>query len=58
MLNSLFLDTGYVIALVNRNDQYYEQASELSHKYEDYLLVTTDAILLEVSNALVKKYKK
>jgi predicted nucleic acid-binding protein len=47
MSNPIFVDTGYVIALINQNDQHHQQALQLSEKYERYPLVTTDAILLE-----------
>ena len=52
MSNSLFVDTGYIIALINSTDQYYQKALELSKKYEGYPIITTDAILLEIGNAL------
>jgi uncharacterized protein len=52
MSNPLFVDTGYVIALVNSQDQYHQQAMQLSEKYEGYGVITTDAILLEIGNAL------
>lgn len=42
----------YVVALVNENDEYHEQASELSDKYEHSSFVTTEAVLLEIANAL------
>ena len=52
MSERLFVDTGYIIALTNENDHYHQQALALSEKYEGYRLVTTDAVLLEVGNAL------
>jgi predicted nucleic acid-binding protein len=52
MLKPLFVDTGYVIALINQNDQYHHQAQRLAEQYEGYPLVTTDAVLLEIGNAL------
>jgi predicted nucleic acid-binding protein len=53
----IFLDTLFVIALVNRRDQYHQQASELSEQFEGYPCLTTDAVLLEIGNALAKGYK-
>ncbi len=53
MSKALFVDTGYVIALINENDQHHEEALALAHKYENAKLITTDAILLEIGNALV-----
>lgn len=52
MLKPLFIDTGYVIALINQNDQYHQQAQQLAEQYEGCPLVTTDAVLLEIGNAL------
>lgn len=52
MSEPLFVDTGYIIALINENDRYHRQALALSEKYDGHRLVTTDAVLLEVGNAL------
>jgi predicted nucleic acid-binding protein len=52
MPEPLFVDTGYIIALINENDHYHRQALTLSEKYDAHRLVTTDAVLLEVGNAL------
>lgn len=52
MLNPMFVDTGYAIALINQNDQHHQQALQLSEKYEGYPVITTDAVLLEIGNAL------
>ena len=57
-MNQIFVDTGFIIALVNKRDQYHQQAVELANRYSDYPLITTDAILLEVGNALVRNYKR
>ncbi|MBC6418992.1 MAG: type II toxin-antitoxin system VapC family toxin [Prochloron sp. SP5CPC1] len=58
MSSPLFVDTGYIIALINKNDQYHEQAVELSGLYENFPLVTTEAILLEVGNALSRRHRR
>jgi len=34
MADSLFIDTMYVIALINENDEYHEKAVELSEIYD------------------------
>ena len=57
MPNRIFIDTSFVIALINQNDQYHRIAQDLSESYIDTRLVTTDAVLLEIGNALSKKYK-
>jgi len=43
-----------VIALINQADQYHTQALQLATTYQDYPLVTTDAVLLEIGNALAR----
>lgn len=57
MATKIFVDTGYVIALINQRDQYHEQALRLADEYEDQPLLTTDSILLEIGNALTRGYK-
>ena len=57
MINKIFVDTLFVVALINQRDQYHQQASELADSLETYPLITTDAVLLEVGNALARNYK-
>lgn len=52
MPEPLFVDTGYVIALINEHDNHHAHALRWADRYEGYPLVTTDAVLLEVGNAL------
>lgn len=52
-----FTDTLFIIALINRRDQYHEQADELSLLYDGQPLLTTDAVLLEVGNAMARAFK-
>lgn len=52
-----FVDTSFVVALVNKNDQYHNQAIDLASRFDKRSLVTTDAILLEVGNALARNFK-
>lgn len=58
MATRTFLDTLFVIALLNQRDQYHERAAELAIRYEGTQFLTTDAVLLEIGNALAKKYKQ
>jgi uncharacterized protein len=53
-----FLDTSYVIALSATKDQYHHQAELISRKIESEqaTLITTEAILLEIGNALAKRH--
>ena len=54
----IFLDTLFVVGLVNRRDQYHRQAIELSEQLEGSSFLTTDVVLLEIGNALAKGYKQ
>ncbi|MSP12567.1 MAG: PIN domain-containing protein [Chloroflexi bacterium] len=53
----IFVDTSFVIALINERDQYHAQALELADKVDGQSLLITDAVLLEVGNALARSYK-
>jgi hypothetical protein len=53
-----FVDTSFVIALINERDQYYLAAQELVDLYDEELLVTSEGVLFEVANALSRAYKK
>ncbi len=57
-MNSIFVDTLFIIALVNPRDQYHESALQLSQVYESYPVLMTDCVFLEVGNALARKFKK
>ncbi len=57
MSNKIFVDTLFLVALINRRDQYHQQARELADRFNGYPLLTTDAILLEFGNALARNYK-
>ncbi len=58
MPNRIFVDTSFVLALINERDQYHDQAEHLSHKFENSSLITTDAVLLEIGNALAKDFRE
>jgi predicted nucleic acid-binding protein len=58
MLNRIFVDTLFVIALVNRRDQYHQQAIEASKQCEGSPFLITDVVLLEIGNALARRYRK
>ena len=57
-MNRIFIDTSFVVALVNEKDQHHARASELSETFDGQPLITTDAVLLEVGNALARSFKK
>jgi uncharacterized protein len=52
-----FVDTLFVVALINQRDQYHNRAVELANQYEGHAFLITDAVLLEIGNALARNYK-
>jgi len=56
-LAEAFIDTSFVVALVNQRDQYHAQALELARRFDKRSLLTTDAVLLEIGNALARNFK-
>ncbi|MTJ07239.1 MULTISPECIES: type II toxin-antitoxin system VapC family toxin [unclassified Anabaena] len=56
--NRYFLDTSFIIALINQRDQYHQIANDLANYYDDSFLVTSDAIILEIANGLSRNYKQ
>lgn len=48
-----FIDTGYILALVNTTDQYHSQAQVAAFTVQPPFL-TTEAVLLEIGNALAR----
>lgn len=53
----IFIDTWFIVALINKRDQYHQKALALAEKFENYPLITTDAILLEIGNGLSSNYR-
>ncbi len=51
------MDTFFVIALINQRDAYHAQALQLADEIEGQPLVITDAVLLEIGNALARGFK-
>ncbi len=58
MADQIFVDTAYVLALVNEHDQFHERAQEIADLFEGQKLLITDAILLEIGNALSRGFKE
>jgi predicted nucleic acid-binding protein len=56
-LADVFVDTSFVVALVNQRDQHHLKALDLSSQFEQRHLLTTDAVLLEIGNALAKNFR-
>jgi predicted nucleic acid-binding protein len=57
VFHQIFVDTSYVIGLINERDNYHDLALKLADVYEGYPLVISEAILLEIGNALSRRYK-
>jgi len=53
-----FVDTQFVVALVNRRDQHHPKAVELSRAFTGKPLITTELILLEIGDALASHYRR
>jgi uncharacterized protein len=53
---AVFIDTGYLVALLNRADALHSQARTLAATWRegDHSAVTTDAVLLEFANFFAK----
>lgn len=58
MPEQILVDTAYVLALVNERDQYHARAQELADLFEGHDLLITDAVLLEIGNALARGFKE
>jgi len=54
----IFVDTLFVVAQISQRDQHHKKASELAEQFDGYPLLVTDAVLLEIGNALARNYKK
>ncbi|MEP6924210.1 MAG: PIN domain-containing protein [Pyrinomonadaceae bacterium] len=57
-MTKTFVDTSYIVGLVNERDENHEKANNLVEQYDKKPLLVTDAVLLEIGNSLAKKYKQ
>lgn len=57
VLKKTFVDTSYIVSLVNERDDFHEKANELVELYDKTPLVITDVVLLEIGNSLARNYK-
>jgi predicted nucleic acid-binding protein len=57
MKRRIFLDTAFLLAVINRSDEYHFSAAKYYRALveQKWLLVTTEAILIEVGNSLAKQ---
>jgi uncharacterized protein len=51
-MTTVFVDTAYFVALLDRRDSLHERALKLAKKFDDTFatLVTSDAVLIELAN--------
>ncbi|HXU45991.1 MAG TPA: PIN domain-containing protein [Thermoanaerobaculia bacterium] len=57
-MSRIFVDTSFVVALINQRDRYHELAGRIADANAGRQLLTTDAILLELGNALARGFKR
>lgn len=57
-MNRVFVDTSFITALVNEQDEHHARAIELADLVDESPLVTTDAVLLEIGNALARGFRE
>ncbi len=48
---AIFIDTGYILALINTSDEYHEKAKQIVSEIKGPF-VTSEAILTEIANSL------
>ncbi len=56
-MNTYFIDTSFIIALINQKDEYHSWALELSESLAGSQYITSDLVLYEIGNYLAKDYK-
>lgn len=54
----IFVDSNFVIAWVNENDELHPKALALAELYQDEEWLTTDCVLLEVGNSLARSFRE
>lgn len=54
-MKAVFIDTSYVLALINPNDQYHDWAVQVTPKISKIKKVLTEAIIIEIGNAMSKR---
>lgn len=58
MSNEIFVDTSFILARVNKRDAYHARAGELAGIFARSPLIITDAVILEIGNALARGFKR
>jgi predicted nucleic acid-binding protein len=55
---AIFIDTSYVLALIDRRDENHARAIQLVRKYDNASIIITDAVLLEIGAALARGFRQ
>lgn len=55
---TIFIDTLFVVALINQRDQHHQIAAALADEYAGHRFLITDAVLLEIGNALARNFRE
>jgi predicted nucleic acid-binding protein len=60
LVNRLFLDASYAIALASESDEHHGKAIEISTVIAEKAIpmITTRAVLLEIGNGLARRYRR
>jgi uncharacterized protein len=53
----IFVDSNYIVARISTRDQHHARAKALARETAGTQLITTDAVLLEIGNALARRHK-
>jgi uncharacterized protein len=53
----ILIDTSFIVALINETDENHAKARKLSKDLDGTPSIITDAVILEISNSLSRKYK-
>ncbi|MBI1829928.1 MAG: type II toxin-antitoxin system VapC family toxin [Planctomycetes bacterium] len=56
-MRTIFVDTQFVVAIANEPDQQHERAKDLAKSCVGSRFVVTEPVLLEIGNALARKFK-
>lgn len=54
----ILIDTSFVVALINKHDEYHDIAVQLSLEFNGVPAVITDSVLLEIGNSLARNHKQ
>lgn len=57
ILKQIFVDTAFILAIVNKRDEMHSKAAELLPSHGPSHWITTDLVLYEVGNSLAKNSK-